>query len=39
MRESEIEEGIMKGGVEECIEEKKLDILLNSFLLESEFTV
>ena len=29
----------MKGGVEECIEEKKPDILLNSFLLESEFTV
>jgi hypothetical protein len=39
MRESEIEEGIMKGGVEECIEEKKPDIFLNSFLLESEFTV
>jgi hypothetical protein len=39
MRESEIEEGIMKGGVEECIEEKKPDILLNSFLLESEFTM
>ena len=39
MRESEIEEGIMKGGVEECIEEKEPDILLNSFLLESEFTV
>lgn len=33
MRESEIEEGIMKGGVEECIEEKEPDILLNSFLL------
>lgn len=39
MRESEIEEGIMKGGVEECIEEKEPDILLNSFLLESEFTM
>ena len=29
----------MKGGVEECIKEKEPDILLNSFLLESEFTV
>ena len=34
MRESEIEEGIMKGGVEECIKEKEPDILLNSFLLD-----
>ena len=28
MRESEIEEGIMKGGVEECIEEKEPDICI-----------
>ena len=28
MRESEIEEGIMKGSVEECIEEKKPDICI-----------
>ena len=39
MRESEIKKGIMQGGVEECIKEKEPDILLNSILLESEFTM